>query len=491
MFQSRNCPSCGATIQLEANHCPLCGSQVKHRPVIPPNATPPDLNDRPGRSIPEKFGARLREAEKENLRRELEDSLHGAEQLGAATVSSPGLSTTTVMPLAMPEQREEFKSSQLSIISYGQAYPYVVEYRPGKHSPAEIVEGRPITSGINSETIKGLEDVYIGQVLKTMRQIGSMPPEQVGARGKLLQSFHDTLVSFGKFLTDAIGPDVMNAIFNSPQGSRLQLRLDESALGIPWELANLGNESSILGLHYSIGKTVVSNKPTAENRRGPRKETKVLMIAAAAEPTSRGLPVLKGFVPVLERLEKSLLKQGVAIRKIIGREATSANVQRALSDDNDIVIFNTHGGFGDEEPTTTLATADGALFSQDIQDIYLRSKYPPPLLWVSYACETGTQRSWDKTTESLPATLNRLNVPFVGPYWPAWGGAEESSQPLVSSDMLLSAFFEKIFASPPSTLGDALMYGKRKLFNNEQRTFPDWANFTLYGSPSLAIGLRN
>ena len=442
-------------------------------------------------SIPEKFGARLREGARAELRRELEDSLHDAAQPSSSAGSSVGFSTTTVMPLAMPEQREDFKSSQLSIISYGQAYPYVVEYRPGKHSPAEIVEGRPITAGIKSETIKELENVYIEKVLKTMRKIGGIPPEQGGARMRLLENFHDTLVSFGKFLTDAIGGDVMNAIFNSPQGSRLQMRLDESALGIPWELANLGEENSILGLQYSIGKTVVSNKPTAENRRGPRKETRVLMIAAAAEPTSRGLPVLKGFVPVLERLEKSLLKKGVAIRKIVGREATLANVQRALSEDNDIVIFNTHGGFGDEEQTTTLAAADGTLYSQDIQNLYLSSSYPPPLLWVSYACETGTQRSWDKTTDSLPATLNRLNVPFVGPYWPAWGGSEESSQPLVSSDILLSEFFDKVFGSPPSTLGDALMHGKRVLFDNEQRAFPDWANFTLYGSPSLTIGLRN
>src|SRR5712692_4265806 len=112
MSQSRNCPSCGATIEIEAYHCPFCRSPVRHKPVIPPHispphTTPPHLTDRPGGSIPEKFGARLREGAKSELRRELEDSLHDAGQLSSSTGSSGGLSTTTVMPLAMPEQRED------------------------------------------------------------------------------------------------------------------------------------------------------------------------------------------------------------------------------------------------------------------------------------------------------------------------------------------------------------------------------------------------
>jgi len=444
--------------------------------------------------IPEKYGKSLRDGVKLELRDDLEKSRREfspgrVQRFPGALVETTGpaasLATSgPVAPLAVVEEREDYKNSQLSVVARGEGYD--VEFRRGRESSVGTVESRPLRGYITEETVRGLEDVYVGQILKTMRSAPSEPE----AQARFLSRFYDILMSFGRILSNALGDDILEGISVLPKGSRLLLRLDEKALGIPWELANQSGGTGILGINYSIGKIVVSDKRALQNTRGPRRNTRVLLIDAASEEAAWGAQALRGFLPILASLERSLHFAGVTVDKVIGRDATKENIVRKLQGDNDIVIFNTHGSFDDRNMQTSLWINQWGekLSSQDIFELYRGSRYPPPLLWVSYACETATQSSWDKPEgeSSLATAFNVLGVPFIGPYWSAWGSRVESH--MGSTDLLLKTFFSKLFSKPPWTIGDALMEGKREAIKLEENArFPDWANFTLYGSPGLTI----
>jgi hypothetical protein len=441
--------------------------------------------------IPENYGKSLKDSVKQELRDDLERSRREftpgrVQRFPSTPVTtsrpvSPLATSSAVAPLAMVEEREEYKNSQLSIIARGQGYD--VEFRRGRNSSVGTVESRPLRGYISEETVRGLEDVYVGQILKSMRQ----PPNERDARGRFLEKFYGLLVSFGSILSNALGDEVAAGLAGLPEGSRLLLRLDENALGIPWELANRGNLDSVLGINYSIGKIVVSDQEALKNNRVTRRNTRVLMIAAASEEAAWGDRALRGFLPILANLERSLSAVGVTVDKIMGRDVTRENIVRKLQGDNDVVIFNTHGTFDDMRMQTCLGINQNEfLTSRDIYQIYRASQHPPPLLWVSYACETATQTSWGRSESSLAATFNLLGVPFIGPYWSAWGSKLETQ--MGSTDILLKTFFSKVFSKPPSTVGDALMAGKRAATEREEdAAYPDWANFTLYGSPGLAI----
>ncbi len=464
------CPICGGTVSSQDEYCRYCKSPLKPGKALQERSSIQTTAENLSRRV----GTHVRA----ELRQELE------REFGKPT-SEKALAEPAVQYKAVSLDLEEYSTSELSIVRRNGDYE--VEFRSGRKAATDVVQTQPLKASIKASTIRQLEKAYF-----------DFHQENDKDRNDLL--------AYGRLLTESFPDQILREIFEllSP-GSRLLLRIDESALGIPWEL--LGREDRMVATRYSTGKIVVSNEQAHTNIRGrvgSREKTRILVadFAYHQDPETQRVQGFGGLSSVIDDLVDELqYKETVQIERIgvprigiSGRSVRSKDelLRELANGDYDVVIFSAHGIYYAEQGVRLtsyqiITDQDGLGFvtAPEIDSAYQNSRLPPPLLWVSSSCQTASQQGWNRDLARLPvrlslaATLNLHNVPFVGPYWDTVGGLSDRR----GGDIVLETFFRRIFSSPPSPLGDALLAGKREVLKSGL----DWANYTLYGSPSLRI----
>lgn len=302
--------------------------------------------------------------------------------------------------------------------------------------------------------------------------------------GRLLSHF---VKGVGEIIHSYFIPDtIKEPLRTMSEGSLLTLALDESVLGLPWELAFDGSEC--LCTKFAVGRVIFSGRASVKKRK-PQPETRVLLISnpdnSLSETTERVA------LPIKEKLEK-LGAEVVHMYYSPGtrHHTNKQNVQEALgSGAYDIIHFVGHGSYDPRFPQESgFALADNERLSaqeiSEILDFAGRSGKDAPFLFYAHSCEAGAQRSWDmRAYESQISGMSEAfikhNVAYIGAFW---------SANVEAADALALAFYDALLERK-EPLGLALMNARLIVRSKLTQDHPncEWANFILYGDPSITI----
>ena len=251
---------------------------------------------------------------------------------------------------------------------------------------------------------------------------------------------------------------------------------DREASRVPWEVLRIGDAHPALttGLsrrYRSDGLSVARWR--AERAVGARPQVLVV-----ANPTGD----LPGADVEGRRLRAALAQRGLAVRSVVGDDASRAAVLAATgSADCDVLHFAGHGHFDEDDPGASgLVCAHGeVLRGADLAGL----DSLPPLVFFN-ACEAARVRARGASQQSRLRRVRRSGsvaeamldggvANFIGTHWP------------VGDDAALG-FATHLYASlaDGAMLGEAVLGARRALQSSGS---VDWADYVHYGNPRFLL----
>ena len=306
------------------------------------------------------------------------------------------------------------------------------------------------------------------------------------AIGEKIPSLSEFVQAVGKVIySDLFPAPIKESLETLSKGSLLALALDDSVVGLPWELAF--NGSDFLCKKFGVGRVIYSEIAPLKKRKS-MPETRVLLISNP----DNSLPHTDETIalPLKEKLEKlGVMVDHMCYAPRKPFHTTKKNVVRAFASGlYDVIHFVGHGGYHPRYPKEScFGLADGKLSAMEISKILedaTKSGRDAPFLFYAHSCEAGAQRSWDiKKYESQVLGLShafiRHNVAYVGAFCVA---------NVIGADRLALAFYDALL-DRKEPLGLALRNARLTVLKELGHDHPncEWANFILYGDPSLTI----
>lgn len=242
----------------------------------------------------------------------------------------------------------------------------------------------------------------------------------------------DRVAEIGATLRDVFLGEALDVIARlRPTG--LLLEIDESMLGLPWELL-LDEHDQPFSLHMPVGRIVTTND-RPEPSRDPLDDDADLTFLVVV-PDSE-LAATTQELAAIESLPDRVGSVTLTVESLTGSAATKRGVARALADRSvEILHFAGHGAGADD---AGVRLSDGWLRPQHIADFAW--KVPPYLVFAS-ACESarvtpGSRLLSSDRSGGLPsAFLARGVEAFAGHYWPVGDG---------SAAQIAEVFYETLF----------------------------------------------
>lgn len=241
---------------------------------------------------------------------------------------------------------------------------------------------------------------------------------------------------------------------------------------IPWETLNI--QGWLPALDCGLSRRYLAENLSIAKWLEERRQDETLNILLVVNPTGD----LDGAREEGERI-RGLLKllPGFKIQITERREAEATKpvlLEDFRSGKYDVLHYAGHAFFDPERPARSgIICHGGAVLSG--ADLSGLSKLPSLILFN--ACESAKTRSLPNLIETnvglAEAFLRGGAANYIGTYWPV-------------DDTAAKAFAETFYTRllEGSSLGDALLQGRRKLREDGS---PDWADYILYGSPDFVL----
>jgi len=320
------------------------------------------------------------------------------------------------------------------------------------------------------ETMVQSIDVRAGRVAPAAGAMVSDPQSKMEEFGGIL---------YGLTIPRYIGADLEGG------GLFLEIGMDESLLGYPWELMHDGD--NFLCLKHNMGRFVNATSPIGQSNRDAswealdEQEFSVLVVAVPKPLPRAGSKVEYEELGAAEAEAGGIIATltaigGIKINALRGKEATYVNVKKELDKRHQIVHFCGHAQANEKTP----ANSKLILYDQDMTTGAVTafvSKARPMLCFVN-ACESG----------KVSQARGRINV-----YGLARAFLETGSYLLGSrwkvGDKAAKAFgtaFYTALLKEGKPLGRAVLEGRMVCKEEEPHDFA-WASYVLYGDPRVSF----
>ncbi len=289
---------------------------------------------------------------------------------------------------------------------------------------------------------------------------------------------------FGNILYDLTIPRFVGSDLEGG-GLFLEIGMDESLLGYPWELMHDGDD--FLCLKHKIGRFVNASGALEQGNRQARweeleKEEFSVLVIAVPKPLPRKEPKveydeLTSAEAEADGIVSALAAIGVKTELLKGEKANYLGVHTAIrSGNHHIVHFCGHAQANEKSPSrSTLVLHDKDMATGGITAYVSKAQ---PIFCFINACESG----------KMAAARGRMNV-----YGLARAFLETGSYLLGSrwkvSDKAASGFaaaFYTALLKEGKPLGEAVLNGRLACRKLEPNDFA-WASYVLYGDPRVSF----
>lgn len=305
-----------------------------------------------------------------------------------------------------------------------------------------------------------------------------------------IANLSEVIEKVGRVIYSIFPQSIQEQMQTMPSESLLSLSLDDRVLGLPWELAYDGSE--YLCAKFGVGRVIYSDIAFPV-RRKVAEETRIMLISNP-----------DGSLPHDDEIAATLKNKLEEFGAVVDHFSSSCsdsrfcpfkrNVLKALGSGlYDIVYYSGHGKYDPINPEkSSITVADGEISAIEISEVLSRSlelgKYPP-ILFYANTCQAGAQRSWDEKAYKsqvlgFPAVFVKQNTAYIGALW----NASFKPTEITGSDKLALKFFEELLGKE-QPLGLALRNAKLSI-KSEDNVTCDWANFILYGDPSITFKIQ-
>ncbi|MGA1841154.1 MAG: CHAT domain-containing protein [bacterium] len=316
-------------------------------------------------------------------------------------------------------------------------------------------------------------DVSLSSIQSLSREIFSLLRQSTGNNGK---GNAQRLKEAGQHLYDSIFPLQIKEKLATTNSRHLYLFMDDSLVGIPWEV--LYDGESFFSLRFNMGRLVTTAQPISKKRdRGPRGKIKMLILA---DPR-KDLPdsYQEGFL-----LSESLEAWDDSLEIYLDTTHIDFNKIFRQIPQFDIIHYAGHAVFNEKNPGLSgWYLEDGLLTAQDIIKISGGKKNFPHLIF-SNACQSGQTSEWSASEpqEWVNRAFDLVNVFLRCGVQHYIGTFQDISDP-ASLDLALS-FYRSM--TEECSVGESLRRARLQLINKYDKDNLIWAFYMLYGDPTVS-----
>jgi CHAT domain-containing protein len=316
-------------------------------------------------------------------------------------------------------------------------------------------------------------DISLSSIQNLSREIFSLLHHSTGNNGK---GNAQRLQEAAQHLYDSIFPLQIKEKLAVTNSKDLYLFMDDSLVGIPWEV--LYDGESFFSLRFNMGRLVTTAQPISRPRdRSPRKKIKMLILADPRKdlPDSyqEGVLLSERLEAWDESLEIYLDTTHIDFKKIF----------RQISQ-FDIIHYAGHAVYNEKNPGLSgWYIEDGLLTAQDIIKISGGKKNFPSLIF-SNACQSGQTSEWSaqKPQQWINRAFDLVNVFLRCGVQHYIGTFQDISDP-ASLDLAIS-FYHSM--TEQCSVGESLRRARLQLTNKYDRDNLIWAFYMLYGDPTIS-----
>ncbi|MGA1842472.1 MAG: CHAT domain-containing protein, partial [bacterium] len=295
--------------------------------------------------------------------------------------------------------------------------------------------------------------------------------------GKSIKGIMESLQQVGRQLYDAVLPLEIKERLAATGSKNMHLTIDDSLVGIPWELLYDGEE--FFCLKFNIGRKVYTQHPGIQPKtRDACRKLKILIIADPRNDLPKsyqeGLLLSRKLETWRDSVEVYLGTSYIDIKKI-SREIFHY----------DIIHYAGHATYNHDKPNLSgWLLEDGIFTAQDIIQLSGGKNSFPGLIF-SNACRSGQTSEWSGIEEKNggvnPYAFDMVNA-FLRCGVKHYIGTFQVIRDL-SSHYLASNFYNFMIQS--YSIGESLRKARHELINQYGNSNLIWAYYMLYGDPTI------
>ena len=285
----------------------------------------------------------------------------------------------------------------------------------------------------------------------------------------------EELMKVGEMYYSACIPTEIHEELESTSLKTFELRLETDFLQYPWEIFHDGKQ--FMGLKYNLGRIIVLDPKKRHRIKYPdfgvRNGVTFLIIGDPEE----NLPWAKSEAKFLRDELKKI--EGVDVTCLIGQEANSRDIGKALLEGYDFIHYCGHAGFDKDKPHKSGIYLSNRLFkAYEIKNIKMKK---PPILAFINGCESSKvlgvkETPYENQVSGLASSFYQKGINYIGSLWKV--------DDKVASNTALKFYFDFLEGYP---MGESLRNARNFAyitFNKENST---WASYVLYGDPTLKL----
>lgn len=334
-----------------------------------------------------------------------------------------------------------------------------------KNSAEESTLQQYFTTNICLDTLKSLSQEVYNLLYRSTHSSGN------NDRG-----IGQSLQQVGRQLYDSLFPLQVKEKLASTGSQDLYLTIDESLVGLPWEILYDGEE--FFGLRFNIGRKVQTSHPVVDFS-GRNNDPKIKMWILADPRNDLPDSYHEG-----DTLSQRLNQWDDTLELYL--ETTNIDAKRISRRifEYDIIHYAGHAAYNQEEPNLSgWHLKDGYLTAQQILQMSGGRKSFPSLIF-SNACQSGQTLAWPKAApgESIHYQAFDLVNAFLRCGVRHYIGTFQDIADPTSLNLALN-FYN--FMMQSCSIGESLRRARLQLIDQYGRDNLIWANYMLYGNPTI------
>lgn len=298
---------------------------------------------------------------------------------------------------------------------------------------------------------------------------------RIGENGD--KGFLKNLQEAGQQLYHSLLPLPIKEKISNTEAKHLSLIIDDSLIGIPWEIMHDGEE--FLCLRFNMGRRIFtshSQREKQDQKLDPQIKMLILANPTGDLPRSyeEGLELSEALKQLSESLDLYFKTKDITI----------ANISRQLLD-FDILHYAGHAVYNSDTPDLSgWCLKDGTFTAQKIMELSGGKRNFPSLIF-SNACHSGQTTKWSilqPDEQKNPNAFDLVNA-FLRCGVRHYIGTLKCITDPSSLDLALQ-FYNFILES--NTIGESLRLARLRMIEKYGRDNLIWAHYVLYGNPVIS-----